>query len=130
MHAECSPRRAKEGCVPFISIASDDYTQLYPKFNSREAGVDLRARIQHMIDFIKAGKRCDCGDMPRAVGSALTGLACFPSITGETMRSLDDEIDDAPPHDGRRQSEPETGCSRTAGLWRPGPADFAGRLCC
>ena len=78
--------------MPFIPIGLDDYVQLYLKANPGESAVDLRDRLQGMLDLIKAGQRCACGEKLWAIGSAMAGLTCFTCITGEATPSDDYEL--------------------------------------
>jgi len=78
--------------LSFIPIGLDDYVQLHLKRNPDESAAELRGHLNKMVDLIKAGRRCACGEKPWAIGSALAGLACFTCITGEATPSGDYEL--------------------------------------
>ncbi len=83
---------SREESLSFIPIGLDDYIQLHLKRNPGESVVELRSQLNEMIDLIKAGQRCACGEKPWAIGSALAGLACFTCITGDATPSGDYEL--------------------------------------
>jgi hypothetical protein len=80
--------------MDFVPIDIERFIDLHVRQHPRENRDELRKRLRDALAAKEAGELCACGNPIWALGSAITGRACFTCITLEAMPDNDYEIVD------------------------------------
>ena len=86
----------------FTPISFEGFVRLHLAANPDEDNAEFRRRLRDAVEAKRAGERCECGEPIWAIGSAVSGYACFTCITGDADASEDYEIDEALKTRGQR----------------------------
>lgn len=78
--------------MTFVPISIADHVRKHCMANRGANEKEQTDRLNAMLERYNAGERCSCGNPIWVIGSAETGLMCFPCITGEADPSDDYEI--------------------------------------
>ncbi len=79
----------------FTPISIQKFAAMVAKNNKDEKRENVIKAIKSVLNDVKKGEKCSCGNPIWVAGSALADYSCFTCITGETDASEDYEIDEA-----------------------------------